>query len=128
MLGNLIKKIFGTKNERELKRIQPIVERVNSLEDRMRKLKDEELKAYTPHFKERIERGERLDEILPEAFAVVREVARRTINMRHFDVQIIGGVVLHEGRSRRWQQERERPLSQHCLFILMPLREKGSMW
>jgi preprotein translocase subunit SecA len=98
MLGNLIKKIFGTKNERELKRIQPIVERVNSLEDRMRKLKDEELKAYTPHFKERIERGERLDEILPEAFAVVREVARRTINMRHFDVQIIGGVVLHEGK------------------------------
>ncbi len=98
MLGKLVRKIFGTKNERELKRIQPIVDRVNSLEEKMRKLTDNELKSFTPHFKERIERGESLDEILPEAFALVREVARRTINMRHFDVQIIGGVVLHEGK------------------------------
>lgn len=98
MIGKLIKKIFGTKNERELKRIQPIVEKVNSLEEKMRKLSDSELKAYTPYFKERIDMGASLDELLPEAYAVVREVARRTLNMRHFDVQIIGGVVLHEGK------------------------------
>ncbi|MCS7280745.1 MAG: preprotein translocase subunit SecA [Desulfobacterota bacterium] len=98
MIGKLIKKIIGTKNERELKRIQPIVEKVNSLEEKMRKHTDAELKAYTPYFKEKIEKGESLDEILPVAFAVVREVARRTLNMRHFDVQIIGGVVLHEGK------------------------------
>jgi len=98
MIGNLLKKIVGTKNERELKRIQPIVERINSLEDGLKKLSDDELKAMTPKFKERIEQGEDLDSILPEAFAVVREAARRTINMRHFDVQLIGGVVLHEGK------------------------------
>ncbi|MCX7857963.1 MAG: preprotein translocase subunit SecA [Deltaproteobacteria bacterium] len=98
MISSLIKKIIGTKNERELKRIRPIVEKVNSLEEKMKKMADEELKAYTPNFKERIERGETLDDILPEAFAVVREVAKRTIGMRHFDVQIIGGVVLHEGK------------------------------
>jgi len=98
MIGNLIKKIVGTKNERELKRIQPIVDKVNSLEDNMKRLSDSELAGMTAKFKERIERGEDLDSILPEAFAVVREAARRTIGMRHFDVQIIGGVVLHEGK------------------------------
>ncbi|MCX8110871.1 MAG: preprotein translocase subunit SecA [Syntrophorhabdaceae bacterium] len=98
MIGNLIKKIVGTKNERELKRIQPIVEQINSLEDGLKRLSDTELKAKTSQFKERIEQGEDLDSILPEAFAVVREAARRTINMRHFDVQLIGGVVLHEGK------------------------------
>lgn len=98
MILKLIKKVIGTKNERELKRIRPIVERINSLEERIKRLSDDELKAFTPHFKERIEKGESLDEILPEAFAVVREVARRTIGMRHFDVQLIGGVVLHEGK------------------------------
>ncbi|HPP06464.1 MAG TPA: hypothetical protein PLW88_03780, partial [Syntrophorhabdaceae bacterium] len=98
MIGNLIKKIVGTKNERELKRIQPVVDKVNSLEDAMKRLSDYELASMTAKFKERIERGEDLDSILPEAFAVVREAARRTIGMRHFDVQIIGGVVLHEGK------------------------------
>lgn len=98
MFGNILKKIVGTKNERELKRIQPIVDRTNSLEEGIKKLSDQELSSMTSIFKERIERGEDLDSILPEAFAVVREAARRTINMRHFDVQLIGGVVLHEGK------------------------------
>ena len=98
MIGNLIKKIVGTKNERELKRIQPLVERTNELEDKMRSLSDDALKAMTPSFKERIAAGEELDSILPEAFAVAREAAWRTIGMRHFDVQLIGGIVLHEGR------------------------------
>jgi preprotein translocase subunit SecA len=98
MIGNLIKKIVGTKNERELKRIQPIVDRASELEDRMKALSNDELKAMTPHFRERLAGGEDLDSLLPEAFAVAREAAWRTLGMRHFDVQLIGGIVLHEGR------------------------------
>lgn len=98
MITNILKKIIGTKNERELKRIQPLVDKTNSLEDEYRALSDDQLKAKTLLFKERIERGEDLDSILPEAFAAVREAAGRTVGMRHFDTQVIGGVVLHEGR------------------------------
>jgi len=98
MLGNLIKKIVGTKNERELKKIQPIVEEAKTYEERLKTLPDYELSQYTPRFKERIENGEELDSIMPEAFAVVREAAWRTIGMRHFDVQLIGGAVLHQGK------------------------------
>ena len=98
MIANLLKKIVGTKNERELKRIGPLIEEINSHEQKMRSLSDEELKGMTPLFRERLEKGEELDSILPEAFAAVREAASRTVNMRHFDVQLIGGVVLHEGK------------------------------
>jgi preprotein translocase subunit SecA len=98
MIGNLIKKIVGTKNERELKRIQPIVDRANEFQERMKALSDAELKGMTPHFRERLANGEDLDSILPEAFAVAREAAWRTLGMRHFDVQLIGGIVLHEGK------------------------------
>ncbi|MCX5817097.1 MAG: preprotein translocase subunit SecA [Proteobacteria bacterium] len=98
MLSNFIKKIVGTKNERELKKVQPIVEEAGTHEDKLKALSDYELSQYTPRFKERIENGGELDSILPEAFAVVREAARRTVNMRHFDVQLIGGAVLHEGK------------------------------
>ncbi len=98
MIGSLLKKVVGTKNERELRRIKPIVERINALEPQMMALPDHRLRAKTGEFKERIERGESLDELLPEAFAVVREVARRTLGERPFDVQLIGGIVLHEGK------------------------------
>ena len=98
MLGSLIKKIFGSKNERELKRIQPLVLQINGLESGFHPLNDDQLRAKTGEFKERIDRGEPLDEILPEAFAIVREAARRTLGERHYDVQFIGGVVLHEGK------------------------------
>ncbi len=98
MIGNLIKKVVGTKNERELKRIQPIVETTGALEEEMKTLTDDGLRAKTAYFKERIEKGENLDAILPEAFAVTREAARRTIGMRHFDTQLIGGAILHEGK------------------------------
>jgi preprotein translocase subunit SecA len=98
MIGNLLKKIVGTKNERELKRIQPLIEQTNSFEERMKSLSDAELKAMTPHFKERLANGEELDALLPEAFAVVREAGKRTVGMRHFDTQLVGGVVLHEGK------------------------------
>ncbi len=98
MISFILKKIIGTKNERELRRIKPIVERVNSLEPSIARLSNDELRAKTGEFKRKLDQGATLEDILPEAFAVVREVAKRTLNMRHFDVQIIGGVVLHEGK------------------------------
>ena len=98
MIGSLIKKIVGSKNERELKRIRPLVYQINQLETKVSPLSDDQLRAKTSEFKERIKQGELLDQILPEAFAVVREAGRRTLGERHFDVQLIGGIVLHEGK------------------------------
>ena len=94
---NVFSRVIGTKNERELKRLQPLVAQINELEPALQKLSDPDLRAKTGEFRERLERGATLDEILPEAFATVREVARRVLDMRHFDVQLIGGAVLHEG-------------------------------
>src|SRR3989339_282945 len=96
MIGSLIKKIVGSKNERELKRIQPVIQRINELEPTVSALSDDQLRAKTAEFKERIQRGESIEEILPETFAVVREAGKRTLGERHYDVQLIGGVVLHE--------------------------------
>ena len=98
MIGSALTKIFGSKNERVLKQIQPLVERINSLEPDIQKLDDAALAAKTVAFKERVAKGESLDELLPEAFAVTREAARRVIGERHYDVQLIGGVVLHQGK------------------------------
>lgn len=97
MIVPLLKKIFGTKNERELKRIQPIVKQINDLESSIKNLSDSELQRKTVEFKERLSRGESIDTVLPDAFAVVREASWRVLKMRHFDVQLIGGIVLHEG-------------------------------
>ena len=97
MILKLIEKIFGSDNLREIKRMEPIAELINSFEPDMEKRTDDELKALTGEFKKRLVDGETLDEILPEAFACVREVSRRVLGMRHFDVQMIGGVVLHKG-------------------------------
>src|SRR5574337_1654893 len=91
-------KVIGTKNERELKRLSERVEAINTLEPEMQKLPDAEFPNHTCQFKERLENGASLDDLLPEAFALCREAGRRTINMRHFDVQLIGGMVLHEGK------------------------------
>jgi preprotein translocase subunit SecA len=98
MIGSFVKKIVGSKNERELKRIQPLVNQVNQMEAKVSSLSNDQLQAKTSEFKERIERGEPLEKILPEAFAVVREAGKRTLGERHFDVQLIGGIVLHEGK------------------------------
>jgi len=94
----IIEKIIGSYSDRELKRLTPIVDRIESLEPDMQKLRDDELKAKTAEFKNRLANGETLDDILPEAFAVVREASRRVLGMRHFRVQLIGGIVLHQGR------------------------------
>ncbi len=98
MIGSILKKVFGTKNERELKRYQAIVDKTNSFEPAIKALSDEALRAKTGEFKERLSRGESLEELMGEAFAVVREASRRTTGMRHFDCQIIGGAALHEGK------------------------------
>jgi preprotein translocase subunit SecA len=98
MVFNLIQKLVGTRNDRELKRIQEYVDQINGLEDQTKALTDDALKAKTAEFKEKFQQEVSLDEILPEAFAVVREASMRTLKMRHFDVQLIGGVVLHEGK------------------------------
>ncbi len=95
---SLFSKIFGSYSAREIKRIIPIQKKVLALEEEYKKLTDEELQAKTPEFKERLEKGETLDDILPEAFAACREASARVLNMRHFPVQIIGGIVLHQGR------------------------------
>ncbi|MBX3629481.1 MAG: preprotein translocase subunit SecA [Nitrosomonas sp.] len=98
MLGNLLKKIFGSRNERIIKQYLKVVEEINSLEADIEKLSDAELRAKTEEFKQRVNNGETLDALLPEAFAVVREAGKRVLNMRHFDVQLIGGMVLHDGK------------------------------
>ncbi|HEX5546890.1 MAG TPA: preprotein translocase subunit SecA, partial [Ktedonobacterales bacterium] len=95
---NLITKVFGDPNEKELKGLRPIVDQINALEDDMKALTDEELRERTADFKEELANGATLDDILPDAFAVVREASRRAIGMRHFDVQLIGGIVLHQGK------------------------------
>lgn len=98
MILNFLTKVFGSKNERELKKLQPMVDRINQLEPEYKKMTDDQLRSQTAIFKGRLDNGQPLDELLPEAFAVVREASLRTLNMRHFDVQLIGGMVLHQGR------------------------------
>ena len=95
MLGAIAKSIFGSSNERYVKSIYKIVDKINGFEPEIMNLSDEDLKAQTARFKERLEAGETLDDILPEAFATVREASKRVFGMRNFDVQMVGGVVLH---------------------------------
>ena len=97
MIDMLLAKIFGTKNDRELKKLRPKVAEINALSPQMEQLSDEELAHKTVEFKERLAQGATLDDLLVEAFAVCREAGRRVLNMRHFDVQLIGGMVLHGG-------------------------------
>ena len=98
MFGNILKKMFGSQNDRVLKELQALVDKINTLEARMQPLTDEQLRAKTDEFRGRLSQGETLDALLPEAFAVVREASRRVLGMRHFDTQLIGGMVLHSGK------------------------------
>ncbi len=98
MLGNVFKVVFGSKNDRELKRMGKIVKKINALEESFSEFSDEDLKNKTNEFKERFQKGETLDQLLPEAFAVAREAGKRSMGMRHYDVQLIGGITLHQGR------------------------------
>ncbi|MBI4478001.1 MAG: preprotein translocase subunit SecA [Acidobacteria bacterium] len=125
MLGPLLAKVFGTQNERELKRLLPIVARVNDLEPTIRALTDDQLRARTAEFRERVARGETLDELMAEAFAVVREAGRRTVNMRHFDVQLIGGAVLHQGTIAEMKTGEGKTLVATLPVYLNALEGKG---
>ena len=125
MVFELLKKIVGTRNDRELKRIQPYVEQVNALEEDTQKLSDEQLKAKTPEFKERLKNGETLEELLPESFAVCREASCRTLQMRHFDVQLIGGVCLHEGKIAEMKTGEGKTLMSTLPVYLNSLTGKG---
>src|SRR5579872_2372637 len=98
MIARLLAKIVGTNNERQLKQLRPIIQNINALEPTISALTDEELGNKTHEFREQLAAGKNLDALLPEAFAVVREAAKRTLGQRHFDVQLIGGIVLHQGK------------------------------
>ncbi len=126
MITTILAKIFGTKNERELKRIQAMVDHINSLESSVLNLSEAELAAKTNFFRERVSRGESLNSVLPEAFAVVREVGKRTLNMRHFDVQLIGGVVLHEGKIAEMKTGEGKTLVSTLPLYLNALAGKGA--
>jgi len=120
----LFKKIFGS-NEREIKKFRPIVEKINSWEDSMAKLSDEELKNKTAEFKERIKKGEKLDDILPEAFAVVREASKRVTGERHYDVQLLGGIILHKGKIAEMKTGEGKTLTSTLPIYLNALEGKG---
>ena len=125
MVFDLIRKFVGTRNDREIKRIQSYVDAVNALEDVIKKLSDDQLIAKTSDFKDRLANGSTLDEILPEAFAVVREGSMRVLGMRHFDVQIIGGVVLHEGKIAEMKTGEGKTLMATLPVYLNALTGKG---
>jgi len=122
---NLIEKLFGTHSEREIKMITPIVKKIEDLRDKMVSLSDDELKQNTVKFKERIAGGESLDSILPEAFATVREAARRVVNMEHYPVQLMGGIVLHQGRIAEMRTGEGKTLVSTCPAYLNALAGKG---
>ena len=121
----LAEKIFGTHSSRELKRIMPLVDKIEALRPDMVKLTDEQLKDKTREFKERLAKGETLDDLLPEAFATVREAARRVLNMEHYRVQLIGGIILHQGRIAEMKTGEGKTLVSTCPAYLNALEGKG---
>ncbi|MBQ5674891.1 MAG: preprotein translocase subunit SecA, partial [Lachnospiraceae bacterium] len=118
-------RIFGTHSERELKRIYPIVDKVESYQKTMNALSDEELKGKTKEFKERLEKGETLDDLLPEAYATVREAAKRVLGMEHYRVQIIAGIILHQGRIAEMRTGEGKTLVSTLPAYLNALEGKG---
>lgn len=118
-------KLFKTYSEKEVKRVMPIVNKINSLEEEMTKLTDKELREKTEYFKKQLEEGKTLDDILPEAFAVVREASKRTLGMRHFDVQLIGGIILHQGRIAEMKTGEGKTLVATLPVYLNALEGKG---
>ena len=125
MGSKIIDKVFGTHSERELKRISPLVDKIESYRDTMMSLTDDELKDKTRQFKERMYNGETLDDLLPEAFATVREASRRVLNMEHYRVQLIGGVILHQGRIAEMRTGEGKTLVSTCPAYLNALAGQG---
>jgi len=126
MIDKVVSFFFGTKHERDIKKLKPKVEFINTLEPDMKKLSNEEMKNKTIEFRDRLEKGETLDDILPEAFALVREAAVRTLGMRHFDVQLMGGIVLHQGRISEMKTGEGKTLVATLPVYLNSLSGKGA--
>ena len=122
---NFLKKIFGTRVDREVKKMMVTVDLINEMEPELEKLTDDELKAKTPELKKRLADGETLDDILPAAFAVVREVSKRVMGLRHFDVQLMGGMVLHSGKIAEMKTGEGKTLVASLPVYLNALTEKG---
>ena len=122
---SIFKKIFKTYSEKEVKRVMPLVEKINGMEEEISKLSDSELRAKTEYFKEQLKNGKTLDDILPEAFAVVREASKRVLGMRHFDVQLIGGIILHQGRIAEMKTGEGKTLVATLPVYLNALEGKG---
>ncbi|MDY4068876.1 MAG: preprotein translocase subunit SecA [Lachnospiraceae bacterium] len=125
MSKNIVQKLFGTHSERELKRIMPIVAKIEELRPSMQVLSDEQLRDKTKEYKKRISQGETLDDLLPEAFATVREAAKRVLNMEHYPVQLIGGIILHQGRIAEMRTGEGKTLVSTCPAYLNALEGKG---
>ncbi len=125
MINSLLTRVFGSRNERQLRQLNRIVAKINALEPEMEKLSDEQLQAKTPEFKQRIADGEALDKVLPEAFAVCREASRRVMGMRHYDVQLIGGMVLHLGKIAEMRTGEGKTLVATLPVYLNALEGKG---
>src|SRR5690554_1031069 len=125
MLKYVIRKFVGTKNQRELKKLEPLVARVNELEPRMRALKDEDFARQSAEWKEQVAKGRSLDDLLPEAFAAAREAAWRVLGQRHYDVQLIGGMVLHSGRIAEMRTGEGKTLTATLAAYLNALEGRG---
>ena len=125
MVFNFLTKVFGSKNERELKLLQPLVDSINALEPEMQAMNDEQLKAQTAAFRQRLAQEEELDSLLPEAFATVREASMRTLKMRPFDAQLIGGIVLHQGKIAEMKTGEGKTLAATLPGYLNALTGKG---
>src|SRR5688500_5074200 len=125
IVDTLLAKVIGTANDRELKRIRPFVAEINAKEPEIQKLSDEQLRAKTAEFRQRLTDGTPPDDLIPEAFAVVREAGRRVLNMRHFDVQLIGGIVLHRGRIAEMKTGEGKTLVATLPAYLNALEGKG---
>ena len=125
MIAYFLTKVFGSKNERELKKFKPVVDKINALETEIKGLSDDQLRAQTLLFKDRLAKGESLDDILPEVFATVREASVRTIKQRPFDAQLIGGIVLHRGKIAEMKTGEGKTLAATLPAYLNALSGKG---
>src|SRR6187455_3628831 len=125
MLTWVAKRVFGTSNERAVKKMKPLVHEINQLESKIKKLSDAELQAKTPEFKGKLDQGATLDDLLPEAFAVCREAGWRALKMRHYDVQLMGGIVLHQGKIAEMKTGEGKTLMATLPVYLNALEGKG---
>ena len=128
MATNFLTKIFGSRNDRLLKQYRKVVARINSMEPEYEKLSDDALRAKTQEFKDRVAKGESLDSILPEAFAVVREGSKRIMKMRHFDVQMLGGMALHHGKISEMRTGEGKTLTATLPYTSMRCLARACTW